>query len=102
MVMFVFNILSAKELDMQMCMALLGGGMYNNGLEEFCGFKGNLSDVMKALYTEGRCRYTVPQSEVNRVAKSTVEDILEESGKVGMDRFCKENKERYYKLLGEL
>lgn len=100
--MFTLNILGAKELDMQMCLSFLGGGIYNGALEEFCGFKGNLQNEMKALYTEGGCRRTVPQSEVDRVAKEVTEDIFRIQDSGGINKYCKEHKKQYYKLLGEI
>ena len=83
----------------EQCIRVLGMGIYNQVLEEICGFNGDVSVHTREIYTKNNCRITIKQEQVNQVSKEVVEDTLHRSGKMGIDDFCNGNLKAYYALV---
>ncbi len=83
----------------EQCIKVLGMGMYNQVLEEICGFNGNVSALTREIYTKSKCRITVNQEQVNQVSKEVVEDTISRSEKMGIEDFCNGNMKGYYALV---
>lgn len=88
----------SNELNFQDCVSLLGAGMYNQYLENYCNFNGGVGDKLKQLYSSGGCRSTVPQEVVNSMAKQVTEDSNIRMKSLGKNKFCIGNKNAYYDL----
>jgi hypothetical protein len=92
---------SSNELNFQDCVNLLGAGMYNRYLENYCDFNGGVGDKLKQLYSLGECRSTVPQEVVDSMAKQVTDDSSSRMKSLGKKRFCAGNKDAYYALTKE-
>lgn len=64
----------SNELNFQDCTNLLGAGIYNQYLENYCNFNGGVGEKLKQLYSLGGCRSTVPQEVVDAMVKQVIED----------------------------
>ena len=101
MLLFIGSSLMAndeKTLSEEKCIKLLGMGMYNQILESICGFDGKVSLLADSIYTKGKCRITIKQEQVDKLSKEVVKDTISRSEEMGIDNFCKGNKQAYYDL----
>lgn len=88
----------AQDLELDKCLKLLGAGIYNQSLEEICGFNGGVKDELKSIYTASGCRSIVPQETVNKVVKDVLIDTKARYELLGKTKFCAGNKEAYFAL----
>lgn len=92
---------TAQESKKDLCIKLLGAGMYNGILEESCNFNGGVKEQLKKMYTDGGCRNIVPQSVVDSTANEVLLDTKKKSQAMGKKKFCDGNKAAYYALLSK-
>ena len=87
-----------KPFTEPQCIKILGMGIYNQTLEELCGFKGNVSVRTREIYTKNKCRITIRQEQVEQVSKEVIDDAFDRSEKMGINDFCNGNIKAYYAL----
>ena len=87
------------KLDLNQCKEILGAAIFNGVLEEVCGFNGGVKDSLKEIYEKGQCRYTVPQSTVDTLAKDVLEDSRMRYKAFGEKAFCDANLKGYTDLM---
>jgi hypothetical protein len=85
----------AKEDRHDACIKVLSAGVYNEFLEEACGFNGGVKEKLKAMYDRGGCRTIVAQSEVNNIVKEVSDDSFGRFNKLGERKFCDGNRKSY-------
>lgn len=88
-----------QALSLELCEELLGAAIFNKVLEEICGFNGGVKDKIKTIYDNGKCRYTVPQSTVEVLAKDVLEDSRLRYKAFGEKEFCDGNLKGYTDLM---
>ena len=100
-VLLYSNISFSTDLNFEDCVKLLGAGMYNQYLENYCDFDGMVSNKLKRIYTVGGCRNTVPQEVVESMAKKVTDDSGSRMNNLGRRKFCTDNRQAYYNLSAD-
>ena len=92
----------SKNNDLEACKSILGAALFNQILEEVCGFEGNVKENLKKIYDENRCREIVPQSTVDYIIRDNLEDSRMRFKAFGEKKFCEENMKPYVELMDSL
>lgn len=93
---------AAKQDDYfnsEKCEEILAAGMFNQILEDVCGFDGGVKDALLNIYQQAECPLIVPQQRVEQVSALVLEDSRMRYKAFGETRFCADNMKAYVDLV---
>ena len=89
--------LQAKT-KIEQCESILTGGVYNEYLENICGFDGGVSDGFKGTYSNNNCPDLVSASKIKRLVEDVAADTKKRYVAFGGVKFCESNVSGYSDL----
>ena len=89
--------LQAKT-KIEQCESILTGGVYNEYLENICGFDGGVSDGFKGTYSNNNCPDLVSKNKIKKLVADVSADTKKSSVAFGEDKCCENNVSSYSDL----
>ena len=80
------------------CESVLTGGVYNEFLENICGFNGGVSDGFKATYSNNNCPDLISTSKIKKLVGDVADDTKKRYVAFGEEKFCESNLSGYSDL----
>ncbi|AZM39871.1 hypothetical protein EJP75_15895 [Acinetobacter baumannii] len=82
----------------EQCESILTGGVYNEFLENICGFNGGVSNSFKAVYSKHNCPDLVSTKKVHKLVADVSTDTKKRYVANGKELFCEKNLSSYSDL----
>jgi len=89
---------SNAESKVERCENILTSGIYNEFLENICGFKGGVSSEFKDVYSRNSCPDLIPKNKVYELADDVAKDTMKRHVAFGEYDFCEFNLDAYSDL----
>lgn len=86
------------ETKVEQCESLLTGGVYNEFLENICGFNAGVSNKFKEVYSQKNCPDLIPSSKVHKLVGDVAADTKKRYIAFGEETFCEQNLSGYSEL----
>lgn len=86
------------ETKVEQCETLLTAGVYNEFLENICGFKAGVSNKFKETYSQKSCPDLISSAKVHELVADVAADTKKRYIAFGEDTFCEENLSSYSEL----
>ncbi|MEF9957561.1 MAG: hypothetical protein RR677_06055 [Acinetobacter sp.] len=80
------------------CENVLTSGVYNEYLENICGFNGGVSDGFKETYSKNNCPDLVSTSKIKKLVADVSADTKKRYVAFGESEFCENNVDAYSDL----
>lgn len=80
------------------CESMITGGVYNDLLENFCGFDGGVTDGFKQAYARNGCPDLIPEKRIFKLGNDVGVDTDNRIQAFGKRKFCEQNLETYADL----
>jgi hypothetical protein len=86
------------KTKVEQCESLLTGGVYNEFLENICGFKGEVSNGFKEAYSKNNCPDLITTNKVHKSVSAVAADTKKRYIAFGEREFCEKNLDSYSEL----
>ena len=96
--LFLLPIEANANPKIERCESILTAGVYNDVLENICGFKGGVSNKLKEAYSRGGCPDLISTNKVYKLASEVSEDTEKRYIAFGEHDFCEKNLDAYSEL----
>jgi hypothetical protein len=89
---------SNAESKVERCENMLTSGIYNELLEDICGFKGGVFSGFQDAYSRNSCPDLISTDKIHELAEDVAKDTIKRHLAFGEHEFCELNLDAYADL----